>query len=65
MPAYNVSFYIADSIQSVVDQTHTNWELLIINDGSTDNTFLIMQQIQQALGSDKVIIAGDNHNQGK
>jgi glycosyltransferase involved in cell wall biosynthesis len=40
-------------------------KLILTNDGSTDNTFLIMQQIQQALGSDKVIIAGDDHNQGK
>lgn len=38
MPAYNVSRYIADSIESVVRQTYPNWELLVINDGSTDNT---------------------------
>ncbi|MBK8309957.1 MAG: glycosyltransferase family 2 protein [Chitinophagaceae bacterium] len=44
MPAYNVSFYIADSIQSVVDQTYSNWELLIINDGSTDNTAEVVQK---------------------
>ena len=44
MPAYNVSFYIADSIQSVVEQTHTNWELLIINDGSTDNTAEVVKK---------------------
>lgn len=44
MPAYNVSLYIADSIQSVVEQTYSNWELLIINDGSTDNTAEVVKK---------------------
>jgi len=38
MPAYNASRHIADSIRSVVSQTYNNWELLVINDGSTDDT---------------------------
>jgi glycosyltransferase involved in cell wall biosynthesis len=38
MPAFNASRFIKDSINSVINQTYSNWELLIINDGSTDNT---------------------------
>ena len=38
MPAYNAAFFIDDAIQSVINQTFIDWELLIINDGSTDNT---------------------------
>lgn len=38
MPAYNVEKYVADSIQSILNQTYQNWELLVINDGSTDKT---------------------------
>lgn len=38
MPTYNDASHIASSIQSVIDQTHTNWELLIMDDGSKDNT---------------------------
>jgi glycosyltransferase involved in cell wall biosynthesis len=38
MPAYNTEKYVERSIQSVVDQIYTNWELLVIDDCSTDNT---------------------------
>lgn len=38
MPSWNTANYIADSIQSVLDQTYENWELLIVDDCSTDNT---------------------------
>lgn len=38
MPSYNTAKYIAESIQSVLDQTYKNWELIIVDDFSTDNT---------------------------
>jgi glycosyltransferase involved in cell wall biosynthesis len=38
MPAYNAAAYIEQAIQSVLAQTHAEWELLIVNDGSTDAT---------------------------
>jgi len=43
MAAFNASKFIADSIKSVLNQTFQNFELLIINDGSTDNTETIIQ----------------------
>lgn len=38
MPAYNAGAFIAAAIQSLISQTWQNWELLVVNDGSTDDT---------------------------
>ena len=38
MPSYNTAKYISDSINSVQNQTYINWELIIVDDCSTDNT---------------------------
>jgi glycosyltransferase involved in cell wall biosynthesis len=38
MPAYNAAEFIGQAIESVLAQTYPHWELIIINDGSTDNT---------------------------
>lgn len=38
MPSWNTAQFIAESIQCVVDQTYQNWELIIVDDCSTDDT---------------------------
>jgi hypothetical protein len=38
MPAYNAAQFLAPAVQSVLDQTYPHWELLLMNDGSTDST---------------------------
>lgn len=43
MPSYNTEKYIAKSIKSVLTQTYQNWELLIVDDCSTDNTDKVVE----------------------
>ncbi len=38
MPSYNTAKYIGESIESVINQTYPNWELIIVDDCSTDDT---------------------------
>ena len=38
LPAYNAQDTIAEAIQSIIDQTYKDWELIVINDGSSDDT---------------------------
>ena len=44
MPSYNMGNYIERSIQCVLEQTYANWELIIVDDCSTDNTGEVVSQ---------------------
>ncbi|BAB73988.1 glycosyltransferase family 2 protein [Anabaena sp. FACHB-709] len=47
IPAYNAAKFLPDAIASVEKQTFTDWELLIINDGSTDDTIEVVREHQK------------------
>jgi glycosyltransferase involved in cell wall biosynthesis len=59
MPAYNAEKYIAEAISSVLKQSFSDFELLIINDGSTDKTVKIIQSF-----NDKRIVVIHQENRG-
>lgn len=43
MPVYNHADFVEESIQSILFQTYSNWELIILDDGSTDNLLEILE----------------------
>ncbi|GHT34775.1 glycosyl transferase [Planctomycetales bacterium] len=61
MPSYNSAQYLVPAIQSVISQTFTDWELLIFNDGSTDNT----EDVVKPLLTDKRIQYIEQENLGQ
>lgn len=46
MPAYNCANYIAEAIESVLNQSYTDFELVIVNDGSTDATASVVNSFK-------------------
>ena len=44
LPTFNRANFITKAIESVINQTYKNWELIVIDDGSTDNTEEIIQK---------------------
>ncbi len=44
LPSYNVSDYISTAIDSCLEQTYKNWELIIVDDCSTDNTVSVIKE---------------------
>lgn len=61
MAAYNAAPYIAASIESVLKQTYPHFELLIVDDGSTDNTV----EIAQSFSDPRIRILENGENKGQ
>lgn len=47
MANYNNSKYLKEAIQSVFDQTYTNWEVIIVDDASTDNSWDVIKDLSK------------------
>lgn len=60
MPAYNVEKYISESIESVINQTYQNWELIIVDDCSIDNTKDIIKSFEKQDKRIKVVFRKRN-----
>lgn len=61
MPTYNVEAYVGRAIDSVLNQTYQNWELIVVNDGSPDDSCkVVMEYVQK----DRRIRLVDKENGG-
>lgn len=60
LPTYNGANYIKDALDSILKQTYTNWEVIIVDDCSTDNTLEIIQEYAQKDNRIKIITNNTN-----
>lgn len=51
MPCYNAGKYIREAMESVVNQTYQDWELIIVNDGSADDSQQVVEDYIQSASS--------------
>ena len=56
MGTYNGEAFLAEQLLSIENQSHTNWRLIISDDGSTDSTLTIAKSFQDKWGSDRLEI---------
>ena len=61
MPTYNNSSFIRRAIKSLIDQSYEQWELIIIDDGSTDDTF---ENIEELLADKRITYHKSPQNEG-
>lgn len=64
IPFYNGEKYLGKAIKSVIDQTYTDWELLLIDDGSNDSSFDIAKYYENQDHRIKIYKDGENKNLG-
>jgi glycosyltransferase involved in cell wall biosynthesis len=62
LPTYNGAHFIAEAIASVQAQSHTSWELIVINDCSTDDTEQIVMDIQKK--DERIVYVKNEENSG-
>lgn len=62
MPVYNSENYIRETIESILDQSYKDFELLILNDNSSDNSLKIIKQYQEK--DSRIIVINKEKNVG-
>jgi glycosyltransferase involved in cell wall biosynthesis len=60
MPCFNSEPFIGEAIESILNQTYSNFELIVLDDGSTDNT----KSIIEGFNDDRIKLLSENQNKG-
>lgn len=63
MGIYNCADTLEEAIESLINQTYTDWNLIMCDDGSKDNTLEVAEKIQNKLG-DRVLLLQNEQNMG-
>jgi GT2 family glycosyltransferase len=61
-PAYNDAAFLEQNIRSIINQTYDNWELIVVNDASSDDTLRILGEFQSAYPDRIRIFHKENHD---
>ncbi|MEJ2098716.1 MAG: glycosyltransferase [Desulfobacterales bacterium] len=64
VPLFNAAEFIAETLQSVIDQSYQDWETIIVNDGSTDNSVEIVQKLMRENPERRIHLI-EQENQGE
>ncbi|ETJ96710.1 glycosyltransferase, group 2 family protein [Propionimicrobium sp. BV2F7] len=64
MPAYNAQETVKRAVRSVFAQDFADWELIIVDDGSTDDTAKILQQLSEELNDERLKLVLNEPNRG-
>jgi GT2 family glycosyltransferase/glycosyltransferase involved in cell wall biosynthesis len=64
MPAYNRADTIAASIESVLEQSYRNWELLVVDDGSSDSTSEVVHEFVESIADGRIQLIRLEENGG-
>jgi len=62
IPCYNQARYLPEAIESLVKQTYKNWECIIVNDGSTDDTAEVAKQLIEKYPDRSILFIDKPHS---
>lgn len=61
MAIYNCAEFLSDAIESILNQTYTNWELILCDDASTDNTYEVAEKYRKN-NPEKIVVVRNQEN---
>ena len=64
IPVYNAAPYIEDALTSIKEQTYSNWEVILVEDQSTDDSLQVLENWIQKNGTDKYRLLKNEKNSG-
>lgn len=64
-PIYNAEFFLEETLQSILEQTYTNWESILVNDNSTDNSLKIAEKYVKLDPRFKIVNLETSHGAAK
>lgn len=64
IPVYNVEQYLEDCIRSIINQDYKNYEIICINDASTDNSLEVLQKLKEKYLFADICIVENDKNEG-